>query len=67
MKFATGKQGFHRKGVAFKQSFRHESATWEERHEDEDSGFSGMFNTFSHQNILLSVIPIKLHSKLSGL
>ena len=37
------KRFFCRKGVAFKLSFRHESAIWEERHEDEDSGFSGRF------------------------
>ena len=64
MIFVTFRRGFYRKGVAFKQSFRHESATGEEGHEDEDSGFSGMFNIFGHIKLLINVMPRLMFSKL---
>ena len=48
----------------FKQSFRHESATGEEGHEDEDSGFSGMLNIFGHIKMLINVMSRLMFSKL---
>lgn len=63
MRFVSFGRGFYRKGVAFKQSFRHESATGKEGHEDEDSGFSGMLNIFGHIKMLINVMSRLMFSK----